>query len=665
MNTINRFSVAVAVWLLAVCAFSQAPPVLRQQFTTNTAHFGITNLSILTNGQSGVALSGAFSGNGAGLTNVVQSIAAGTNIVVVTNNPTSYTIHGTASGTGSTGTNFPGLLVTNTVAAGSNYVSGGATVMGNVGIGTTNPAAKLHVAGNAIVSSLTITNVLTNSLYQGVIRAQNTSSGTVPAIDIQGWGSTNVAAITITNNNVGIGTTAPTKLLYINSGAAPIAPQVKVTANESGSLSLLTYGAGNQQIGFDCEWNGSSLIPKHTSAYRMFNTTTYFSIDGDSSLTPGTGYTPTSRIVILNTGNVGIGTNLPQSKLHVAGTITASNISSALYAGVIRAAGTSPGTSPAIDIVSWPSTNVGLTLSGGDVSVSTNWVVKPRSGTNAIMEVWTGTNATAPTMIVTNGWVGIGKVNPSAPLDVVGNAQATTLVGSFVTTSPTFRGLTTASAFALGTPTSAAINYLATNHNFGIGNVNITNDLTVYGTSTNFFNGPTVFTNLVWVATPTNYNSTNWAPLTTNIAAGMSPLGAFGYLGSATSYNLALSGSTNDYTNLTTFTRILTNGFTGNMATGYLTNTHAGYYGIFVQANILPVTDNNNDEIEMEVFFDEVPQELLATEETLIDAVRKSIRMNSTAYIPAGTGISCRLRNFSDASSTLTILKQTIRIGAP
>lgn len=403
MNTIKRFSVAVAVWLLAVCAFSQAPPVLRQQFTTNTAHFGITNLAILTNGQAGVTLSGAFTGNGAGLTNLPVTLAAGTNIVIVTNTGTSWTIHGTASGTGTTTTNFNGIVVTNTVSAGS--------FSGN-GAGLTN---------------LQSTNIV------GLVAGSGLTNGQSGAWLI---GQTNFGSSGLTNWSV------TTSNGWFNTNVA------------GGSVSIAD---GN--------------------------------VTASGTVSAGSNYVSGGTTVM---GVCGVGITNPAAKLHVAGnaivsSLTITNVlTNSLYQGVIRATGTSPGTVPAIDISAWPSTNVGLTLAAGNVAVSTNWIVKPRSGTNASLEVWTGTNATVPTIMVTNGRVGIGRVNPTFPLEAVSIYASDTLYANFLNANSW--SANNNAAMTVGAAGTVSINYRATNHNFGIGNVNITNSLTVDAsvTATNF-----------------------------------------------------------------------------------------------------------------------------------------------------------------------------------
>jgi hypothetical protein len=126
----------------------------------------------------------------------------------------------------------------------------------------------------------------------------------------------------IVNGKVGIGTTAPGYFLQINSGATPTGVQMRITANNAGSLSFLTYAADNAQIGFDQDYTGNGVYARSTSAARIIKANGYLQIQGDGNLTPNGAYDPiTTRMSIdLTTGNVGIGTTNPGTyKLYVNG----------------------------------------------------------------------------------------------------------------------------------------------------------------------------------------------------------------------------------------------------------------------------------------------------------------------------------------------------------
>jgi hypothetical protein len=171
---------------------------------------------------------------------------------------------------------------------------------------------------------------------------------------------------------------------------------------------------------------------------------------------------------------------------------------------------------------------------------------------------------------------------------------------------------------------------------------------------------------LLFVNVGTNYNGTNWAPLTTNIATGYYPIGAFAQLASATSNYLALSGATADYTNIFSASppiRETTNHVASSAGT--LIPDYSGYYLVNASATIWPEVDNNGDEIELEVFLNGVGQEHTETHATLATGVKVGIASTALLYIPAGTVVTVRIRNESDASCNLPVLQLRLNLDSP
>jgi hypothetical protein len=171
-----------------------------------------------------------------------------------------------------------------------------ATAEGNVGIGTTSPQSPLHVedaGGSGVRVSRT-----GNSAYLQLFPAYSS----VPTIMGQGIGGlhlgyqSNTAGIRIdTSNNVGIGTTSPSSKLEVVEATANTAAAITVDSaswdamlslkNANGTWTILNDYTGAGTTGALAFWNGS---------YRM---------------------------VIDNTGKVGIGTTNPSNKLTVEDTI--------------------------------------------------------------------------------------------------------------------------------------------------------------------------------------------------------------------------------------------------------------------------------------------------------------------------------------------------------
>jgi hypothetical protein len=190
---------------------------------------------------------------------------------------------------------------------------------GNVGIGVVNPEASLHVKDSTylppdpgstrILRSFEMTT-LTNTVWErtwalrdsgsndwGTVRYYNgysvdSSYGTptssrawwqrMPGSNLQAWGDQGNTYMTLLSGNLGIGTTDPTSLLDI-AGATG--------ASTSGILTF--RGTTDPSINF---LNGDNLTFRSSAG-------------GDAGLT--------TRMTILNNGNVGIGTTNPNYPLHI------------------------------------------------------------------------------------------------------------------------------------------------------------------------------------------------------------------------------------------------------------------------------------------------------------------------------------------------------------
>jgi len=147
---------------------------------------------------------------------------------------------------------------------------------GNVGIGTSSPLVGLHVEkdqGSGYIAAFRSNN---SSPY---ITVQTTGSIT----QLQGINSSFTAvndfAMQTSGGNVGIGTNAPSTRLHVNTGSAGYGITVAASSQTSG-----TY-----QIGID---SNSALAIYDTAATAQ-------------------------RLVLSNSGNVGIGISTPSGKLHV------------------------------------------------------------------------------------------------------------------------------------------------------------------------------------------------------------------------------------------------------------------------------------------------------------------------------------------------------------
>jgi len=249
---------------------------------------------------------------------------------------------------------------------------------GNIGIGTTGPASKLHL------EIPTSSNGTRQEIQRWVNAGQNSASlfaygGSVDLIQIGAWNAEqNIAIVTealssITattakgiyiksGGNVGIGTTSPAQKLHIFGGNASIDNSTDV------SLIFAKSGVSKYEWYLDNAANNFGLYDRGNSAWRLN---------------------------VNNTGNVGIGTTSPNAKLEVNGAITFSSVDT-FGQLVVKAASGATG-----DML-----NIGV-----DTANSIAFIQAVERGVNVI-----------PLSLQRYGGnVGIGTASPSQKLDVAGS----------------------------------------------------------------------------------------------------------------------------------------------------------------------------------------------------------------------------------------------------
>lgn len=306
---------------------------------------------------------------------------------------------------------------------------------GNVGIGTTSPGYKLDVAGDMNVGINTGFTTTRLNFLEGF--------SYIEAANVFGTGSIsmNVGSGEIylsSNGNVGVGTSSPSQKLHVsgngyfsgNVGIGTTSPNEKLEVNGSVRVTGagLDVGYGNNsnnfvQIGNGRTTNGFAFID-------LIGDTTYsdygFRISRNNGgantntdlIHRGTGFlnlnatqaggitlktSNVERVRVNSSGNVGIGTTNPTTKLHVLGTTSsmpslgaaasAAQIGGSSFGtlfstltsgrGVIQQ-GRSDGTATSYDLLLQPV--------GGNVGIGTSSATSAKLVVAGDMDVWNSTN---------------------------------------------------------------------------------------------------------------------------------------------------------------------------------------------------------------------------------------------------------------------------------
>jgi hypothetical protein len=310
---------------------------------------------------------------------------------------------------------------------------------GSVGIGTTAPAAQLHVIAPANASGrddmLTLGNTNNNTL---TISAFGQTSPTTPAtIQLAAWNAEqNISIITDalantqaggstkgifikSGGNVGIGNTSPTTLLQIGNGGAG---KLTVYSQDSG------YGQfeiGNPASGGEASmafisgvtgWGASSA---NGSSYVWDIGANNYGIGGNKF---GIGNQAYGGVILAvqSNGNVGIGTTAPNASLNVVGSTILVNPTGGNYNENLRLPAASDGYS-SITMGTLTTTTLGLDANSWSIlrepsSFNYNFAIRNASSTDVFD-------------ITSAGNVGIGMTSPGYALDVNGDIHATTNLG--------------------------------------------------------------------------------------------------------------------------------------------------------------------------------------------------------------------------------------------
>jgi hypothetical protein len=217
---------------------------------------------------------------------------------------------------------------------------------GNLGIGTTSPTSKLHIAGSNQVAMLGDAGVgfssFVNFNSRGFVGYDTNANSGTGALAIQGAAARGImfnvnnsnfgqgtAMVITSGGNVGIGTTSPSGKLHVTSGSAgayTLADSLKsivLEGNGAGSASAgMTFATDDAGSG-GLRWNSPS---SSTFGYAFLTSGGYTAGDLTIATNKVGGYISlksganTEAVRIASGGNVGIGITSPTSKLSIIGT---------------------------------------------------------------------------------------------------------------------------------------------------------------------------------------------------------------------------------------------------------------------------------------------------------------------------------------------------------
>jgi len=222
-----------------------------------------------------------------------------------------------------------------------------------------------------------------------------------------------------TNGNIGIGTTSPTNILSFGGNSArTIWMERHTTANTAGNS--LTIQAGGPKA-LSTNINGGDLLLKSgiATGTGTSNLIFYTSTKGASGTTDRT---PTEKMRITGSGNVGIGTTNPQKKLHIVEKLSFNANVTLRLDNFVYVGGVIPDDNP--DNYPPPNTHSIWDI----VNNSTNSSLFFNYGVAQNENPTTSTKL----IITSDGEVGIGTTTPLSKLGITGNASIGATYGAIV-----------------------------------------------------------------------------------------------------------------------------------------------------------------------------------------------------------------------------------------
>jgi hypothetical protein len=237
------------------------------------------------------------------------------------------------------------------------HVQGSGSTKGFIGINTENPIARLHVSGNTLINGELSATTISATTYLNLPADLWTQSGT---------------SIYYNTGNVGIGTSSPVNTLQIHGN-----PTASIRLQETGS-------GGNKRLDLSIDASAIARISANQSAQSIaFDTVN------------------NERLRITKDGDVGIGTTVPSTKLHVSGDtlisggLTATTISATTYLNLPTDIRVTGGTHSSGVTTFRNNTGGTFTVSGFSTGNTTLYLYAESSTIPSVRPIVNGTNSIA------------------------------------------------------------------------------------------------------------------------------------------------------------------------------------------------------------------------------------------------------------------------------